>query len=66
MAAKKKKFVILLDGEKVGESWAVSAEKAITNHWWKFITHLFTSTISVSGLNFFSGFIIAICCKLGL
>lgn len=36
MAEKKKRFAILLDGEKVGESWAVSSDKAITNHWWKY------------------------------
>lgn len=31
----KKHFYILLDGEKIGESWAVSAKKAINNFWWK-------------------------------
>lgn len=28
-------FAILLDGEFVGESWAVSPAKAINNWWWK-------------------------------
>lgn len=32
---KKKHFYIIYDGERVGESWAVSANKAITNWWWK-------------------------------
>lgn len=31
----KKHFYILLNGSKVGESWAVSPEKARTNFWWK-------------------------------
>lgn len=31
----KQHYYILLDGMKVGESWAVSPEKAITNWWWK-------------------------------
>lgn len=30
-------YFILLGGEKVGESWAVSSQKAITNWWWKHI-----------------------------
>ena len=30
----KKHYYILLDGEKVGESWAVSSAKAINNFWW--------------------------------
>ncbi len=33
----KRRFAILLNGEKVGESWAVSAEKAINNYWWKYV-----------------------------
>lgn len=28
-------YYIMLDGDMVGESWAVSPEKAITNWWWK-------------------------------
>lgn len=31
----KKRFYILLDGQKIGESWAVSPEKARVNFWWK-------------------------------
>lgn len=31
----KKHYYILLNGDHVGESWAVSADKAITNWWWK-------------------------------
>lgn len=31
----KKHYYILHNGEKVGESWAVSPEKAIVNFWWK-------------------------------
>ena len=30
----KKHYYILLDGKKVGESWAVSSAKAINNFWW--------------------------------
>lgn len=29
----KKRFYILLDGQKIGESWAVSPEKARANFW---------------------------------
>lgn len=28
-------FHIINNGRKVGETWAVSADKAITNYWWK-------------------------------
>lgn len=31
----KKHFYILLHGEHVGETWAVSAAKARVNWWWK-------------------------------
>ena len=31
----KKHFYIILNGRQVGESWAVSAEKARANYWWK-------------------------------
>lgn len=31
----KKHYYIIHNGEKVGDSWAVSANKAITNWWWK-------------------------------
>lgn len=32
----KKHFTILLNGQYYAESWAVSAEKAIANAWWKY------------------------------
>lgn len=32
---KKRKYAILRNGSIVGESWAVSADKAINNYWWK-------------------------------
>lgn len=36
MGAKKKKhFYIMHNGNYVGESWAVSPEKAINNFWWR-------------------------------
>lgn len=35
MRQSKKHFYILLDGEYVGQTWAVSAAKAVTNYWWK-------------------------------
>lgn len=35
LPAKKRHFYIIHNGEMVGESWAVSASKAITNWWWK-------------------------------
>ena len=28
-------FYIIHNGRKVGETWAVSADKATTNYWWK-------------------------------
>lgn len=31
----KHKYYIILDGQMVGESWAVSPEKARANFWWK-------------------------------
>lgn len=31
----KKRYYIMLDGKHVGESWAVSPEKARANFWWK-------------------------------
>ena len=31
----KKHFYILLNGNKVGDSWAVSSEKARANFWWR-------------------------------
>lgn len=31
----KKKYYIILHGEHVGQSWAVSPRKAITNWWWR-------------------------------
>lgn len=33
----KKHYYIIYDGQYVGESWAVSAVKAINNYWWKTI-----------------------------
>lgn len=35
MPKSKKKYYIILDGQHVGQSWAVSPKKAITNWWWK-------------------------------
>ena len=31
----KRKYNIYRNGRKVGESWAVSEEKAINNYWWR-------------------------------
>lgn len=31
----KRKYYIILNGQHVGESWAVSPKKAINNWWWK-------------------------------
>ena len=33
----KKLFYILYNGKMVGQSWAVSPEKARVNFWWKFV-----------------------------
>jgi len=33
----KKHYHIILNGECVGDSWAVSPVKAINNYWWKSI-----------------------------
>lgn len=35
MPKSKKHFYIMLRGRYIGESWAVSPEKAINNWWWK-------------------------------
>lgn len=35
MSKPKREYAILLKGEKVGISYAVSPEKAILNYWWK-------------------------------
>lgn len=35
----KKKYYIIRDGRMVGESFAVSPEKAVTNWWWKNVKH---------------------------
>ena len=35
MKQTKRRFYIIHNGHKVGETWAVSAEKATTNYWWK-------------------------------
>lgn len=39
MRQSKKHYYILLNGQYVGESWAVSAKKAINNYWWKNVKH---------------------------
>lgn len=31
----KKHYYILFNGRQIGESWAVSPEKAINNFWWR-------------------------------
>lgn len=31
----KKEYYIMLNGRVVGKTWAVSAEKARANYWWK-------------------------------
>lgn len=36
MKRPKKKYYIMLNGEYVGETWAVSPAKARVNYWWKF------------------------------
>ena len=33
----KKHYYIMLGGEYMGETWAVSPEKARTNFWWKYV-----------------------------
>ena len=35
MRQSKRHFYILLDGEYVGQTWAVSEAKARNNYWWK-------------------------------
>ena len=35
MKQPKRHFYIILNGEYVGETWAVSAAKARNNFWWK-------------------------------
>ena len=35
MRQSKKRFYIIRNGRKVGETWAVSVEKAVNNYWWK-------------------------------
>ena len=37
MAQKKNFYYILLDDEYVGQTWAVSEAKAVTNYWWKLV-----------------------------
>ena len=40
MARKSKRhFYIIKGGRQVGETWAVSAEKALANYWWKNCKH---------------------------
>lgn len=33
----KKHYYIILNGKQVGETWAVSPEKARANFWWKYV-----------------------------
>lgn len=33
----KKHYYIMLDGRYMGDSWAISPEKARTNYWWKYV-----------------------------
>ena len=35
----KKHYYIMLHGEYVGESWAVSPEKARANYWWRYVKY---------------------------
>lgn len=35
MKQPKQKYYITINGDYVGESWAVSAAKAINNFWWR-------------------------------
>jgi len=37
MRQPKRCYYILLDGEYVGRTWAVSEAKARNNYWWKFV-----------------------------
>ena len=37
MRQSKKCYYILLDGEYMGRTWAVSEAKARNNYWWKFV-----------------------------
>ena len=37
MKQTKRHYYIFLDGEYVGQTWAVSEKKAVTNYWWKFV-----------------------------
>ena len=37
MRQSKKHYYILLDGDYVGQTWAVSEAKAVNNYWWKFV-----------------------------
>lgn len=37
MEGRKRHYYILLNGEYVGQAWAVSEAKAVTNYWWKFV-----------------------------
>lgn len=37
MRQSKRHFYILLDGEYVGQTWAVSEAKARNNYWWKLV-----------------------------
>lgn len=37
MKQPKKRYFILLDDEYMGQTWAVSEKKAVTNYWWKFV-----------------------------
>lgn len=37
MRQPKKRYFILLDDEYMGQTWAVSEKKAVTNYRWKFV-----------------------------
>lgn len=37
MKSPKKHYYIIKNGRKVGDSWAVSPQKAVTNWWWKYV-----------------------------
>lgn len=37
MEGRKRHYYILLNGEYVGQTWAVSEAKAVANYWWKFV-----------------------------
>ncbi len=42
----KRHFYIIRDGKHVGDTWAVSPEKARVNFWWKYVKYGNPYTIS--------------------